>query len=367
MMADEQLELYLALTKTPNVGPVIAKNLISYCGGIEQLFSKSKKELLKIPGIGPAVVSGLNAKEYRDEAAKELKLLRKHEISIMTYTEKTYPKRLLHFDDAPIMLFYKGNFDLNFYRTIAIVGTRTPTYNGISICEKIIEELVPYNVAVISGLAFGIDSIAHRKSVEYNIPTIGVLGNGLPNIYPDEHRALAGKMTDNGGLLTEFSYNAKPARENFPMRNRIIAGISDAVIVIESKSKGGSIITAELANDFNKDVFAVPGRISDEYSQGCNQLIRQNKAHLIESVKDITYIMRWDEMDAGKAVQKQLFVELDEQEQITLGIIRDNKEIAIDLLSYKLQMNPSEIASLLLGLEFKGLIKTLPGKKYMLT
>ncbi len=367
MMADEQLELYLALTKTPNVGPVIAKNLISYCGGIEQLFSKSKKELLKIPGIGPTVVSSLNDKEYRDEAAKELKLLRKHDINIMTFHDKAYPKRLLHFDDAPIMLFYKGNFDLNFNRTIAIVGTRTPTHNGISICEKIIEELLPYNVAVISGLAFGIDSIAHRKSVEYNIPTIGILGNGLPNVYPTIHRHLATKMIDNGGLLTEFSYNAKPARENFPMRNRIIAGISDAVIVIESKSKGGSIITAEFANDFNKDVFAVPGRISDEFSQGCNQLIKQNKAHLIESVKDITYIMRWDEIDAGKTVQKQLFVELDEQEQIALGIIRDNTEIAIDLLSYKLQKNPSEVASILLGLEFKGLIKTLPGKKYMLT
>ncbi|MCZ2100250.1 MAG: DNA-processing protein DprA [Chitinophagales bacterium] len=367
MMNEEQLVLYLALTKMPNIGPVIAKILISYCGGIEPLFGKSKQDLLKIPGIGPQIANNFEPKAYIQEAEKEIHLLLKSDVNIITYHDKGYPKRMLNFDDAPILLFYRGNFDLDFYRTVAIVGTRTPTHHGIHFCEKLVEELAAYQVGIISGLAFGIDGVAHRKSVEHNIPTLGILGNGLPNVYPAEHRSLTDKMVLNGGLLSEFSYNAKPARENFPMRNRIIAGMSDVVIVIESKSKGGSIITAEFANDYNKDVFAVPGRVSDEFSEGCNQLIKQNKAHLIESAKDIAYIMRWDDIDASKTIQKQLFVELDEQEKTVLDIIKNHREIAIDMLSHKLQMNPSEMASVLLELEFKGLIKTLPGKKYILT
>lgn len=362
----EQLELYLALTKTPKIGPILAKNLISYCGGIEQVFSKSKSELLKIPSIGPILVENFDPKEAIADAKNDLKLLLQHEVNIITYLDPAYPKRLLNFDDAPILLFYKGNIDFNHHRTIAIVGTRTPTTYGTTTCERIIEGLLPYNVVIVSGMAFGIDSVAHRKSVELNIPTLGILGNGLPNVYPGENTSLAKKMLLNGGLLSEFSYNAKPARENFPMRNRIIAAISDVIIVVESKSKGGSLITAEFGNAYNKDVFAVPGRVTEEFSVGCNKLIKQNKAHLIESAADIAYIMRWDEIDTNKYIQKQLFVELDEQEKIAFDIIRDNHEISIDQLSYKLQLNPSEVASVLLGLEFKGLIKTLPGKKYIL-
>lgn len=367
MMDYEQTELLFALTKVPNVGPVMAKNLISYCGSIEQVFNASKKELSKIPGVGQIFAASFNPKKVLEDAKKELKQLHQHDIQFLTYMDKAYPRRLLHIDDAPVLLFYKGNMNLNHPRTVAIVGTRTPTVYGTTVCEKIIEELSAYNIHIISGLAFGIDGVAHRKSLELNIPTLGILGNGLPKIYPGEHTSLAGKMLQNGGLMSEFSYNAKPARENFPMRNRIIAGISDVVIVIQSKSKGGSIITAEMGNMYNKDVFAVPGRTTDEFSEGCNALIKQNKAHLAESAKDIAYIMRWDEIDSSKHLQKQLFVELDDQEMIALGIIRDNHPIAIDLLSYKLQLNPSEIASLLLSLEFKGLIKSLPGKKYILT
>ncbi len=366
-METEELELYFALSLTPNVGAITAKNIIAYCGGIEQVFSKSKKELLKIPGVGPAFVANFNPEESILKAKQEVALFQKHNVHILTYHDKAYPKRLLHQDDAPIILFYKGEFDLNYYRTVGIVGTRTPTVYGSTICEKIVEELLPYNVAIISGLAFGVDSIAHRKSVEFNIPTIGVLGNGLPKVYPQEHTSLSEKMLINGGLLSEVTFNGKPARENFPMRNRIIAGLSDALIVIQSKSKGGSIITAELANQYNKDVFAVPGKITDEFSEGCNKLIKQNKAHLIESARDIAYIMRWEDIDASKYIQKQLFVDLNDQEQSIIDTIRENREITIDMLSYKQQLTPSEMAAVLLELEFKGLIKTLPGKKYILT
>ncbi|MBC7884026.1 MAG: DNA-protecting protein DprA, partial [Saprospiraceae bacterium] len=237
---------------------------------------------------------------------------------------------------------------------------------GKIMCDRIIEGLLSYNVLLVSGLAFGVDAAAHRKCVESGIPTVGILGHGLDIIYPTEHKALSKKMIENGGLLTEFPSETKPDRENFPMRNRIIASISDVVVVIESKRKGGSIITAEFANEYNKDVFAVPGSVTDELSEGCNKLIKQNKAHLIESAADISYIMRWEEIDAGKVIQKQLFVELDEIETIMIGYIRDNKEISIDALTYKMGMTPSDVSSLLLTLEFKGLVKTLPGKKYML-
>jgi len=233
-------------------------------------------------------------------------------------------------------------------------------------CEKIIEGLLPYNVLVVSGLAYGIDATAHRKCIEVNIPTIGVLGHGLDRYYPAEHRSLAKKMIDHGGVLTEFPSGTKPDRENFPMRNRIIAALSDVVIVIESKRKGGSIITAEFANEYNKDVFALPGPVTEELSEGCNKLIKQNKAHLIESAADVAYITRWEEIDAGKVFQKQLFVELDEDETKMVAILRDNKEIAVDAITYKMGKSPSEVASILLSLEFKGIVKSLPGKKYVL-
>ncbi len=364
-MDTDEKALYLALSLTPNVGAITAKNIIAYCGGIDQVFSKSKNELLKIPGVGPGFVANFKPEETLPKAQKELALFLKNNIQVLTYHDKAYPKRLLHQDDAPIILFYKGDFDLNYYRTVGIVGTRTPTTYGTTICEKIVQELLPYNVAIISGLAFGVDSVAHRKSVELNIPTIGVLGNGLPKVYPLEHTSLSEKMLLNGGLLSEVTFNGKPARENFPMRNRIIAGLCDALIIIQSKAKGGSIITAELANQYNKDVFAVPGKVTDEFSEGCNKLIKQNKAHLIESARDIAYIMRWEEIDASKYIQKQLFVDLSNQEQNVLDVIRENREITIDMLSFKLQMTPSEMAAVLLELEFKGLIKTLPGKKYI--
>lgn len=366
-MMNEELLQFIALTKVPKVGPVIAKNLISYCGGIDAVFSESKKNLLKIPGIGQIFAENFDPSASLKSAEQELIFIENNHIRPLTYLDKSYPVRLNNFDSSPIVLYYKGNTDLNHFRTVAVVGTRQPSAYGTTMCERIIEGLLPYNVLLISGLAFGVDAIAHRKCVELNIPTLGVLGHGLDRIYPVEHKSLSKKMMDNGGILTEFTSGTMPDRENFPMRNRIIAAISDVVIVIESKRKGGSIITAEFANEYNKDVFAIPGPVTEEISEGCNKLIKQNKAHLLESAADIAYIMRWEEIDAGKVIQKQLFVELDDQESKMVSLIKENKEIAIDALTYRMGMTPSEVASILLALEFKGMVRTLPGKKYVLT
>jgi DNA processing protein len=363
----EQEKIYLiALTKMPKVGPVLAKNLISYCGGVEAVFKETKKNMLKIPGIGQGFVDNWDPKFAIKEAEAELKFTQKNNITVLSYLSDDYPKRLSNFDSSPIVLYYKGTSNLNHHRTVAVVGTRQPSEYGRTMCDRLIAGLLPYNVLLVSGLAFGVDAAAHRKCVDVRIPTIGVLGHGLDRIYPAEHKQLSNKMIENGGVLSEFPSGTNPDRENFPMRNRIIASMSDVVIVIESKRKGGSIITAEFANEYNKDVFAVPGPVTEELSEGCNKLIKQNKAHLIESAADIAYIMRWEEIDAGKVIQKQLFVELDDVETIMVGHIRDNKELAIDALTYKMGMTPSEVSSLLLGLEFKGMIKTLPGKKYIL-
>ncbi|MBK9736248.1 MAG: DNA-protecting protein DprA [Saprospiraceae bacterium] len=359
--------LYLiALTKVPKVGPVVAKNLISYCGGVEAVFKESRKNLIKILGIGQIFLDNFKPGEALAEAERELKFIGKNNISALSYLSENYPKRLSNFDSSPIIMYYKGSANLNHFRTVAVVGTRQPSLYGKQMCEVIIEGLLPYNVLLVSGLAFGVDAIAHRKCVDINIPTLGILGHGLDRIYPSENKLLSKKMIENGGILTEFPSETNPDRENFPMRNRIIASISDVVVVIESKRKGGSIITAEFANEYNKDVFAVPGHVTEVLSEGCNKLIKQNKAHLIEHAADIAYIMRWEEIDAGKVIQKQLFVDLDDTETKIIQLIRDNKEISIDALTYKMSMTPSEVSSLLLTLEFKGMVKTLPGKKYIL-
>jgi DNA processing protein len=359
--------LLIALTKMPKVGPVIARNLISYCGSVEAVFEESKKNLTKIPGIGLGFIENFNPKSALNDAEKEMKFIEKNEIKVISYLDKEYPKRLSNFDNTPIVLYYKGSANLNHFRTVAIVGTRQPSTYGLNMCERIIEGLSHYNVLIVSGLAFGIDAAAHRKCVEMDITTIGVLGHGLDRIYPSEHKTLSNKMISNGGILTEFMSGTLPDRENFPMRNKIIAALSDVIVVVESKRKGGSIITAEFGNEYNKDVFAVPGMVTEELSEGCNKLIKQNKAHLVETAEDIAYIMRWEEIDAGRVIQKQMFVDLDENESLMINIIRDNKEIAIDSLTYKMQMTPSETASVLLGLEFKGMIRSLPGKKYTLS
>ena len=356
----------LALNFIPNIGAVTVKNLISYCGGLENVFIAKKSKLKSIPGIGEIrandIVNGM--KKALKSAEEELKKLAGKDIRVVFYLDEDYPYKLKQYDDAPLTLYVRGALELNAPRVVAIVGTRKITPYGIIECEKLISGLKAYDCTIISGLAYGVDTVAHRKSVELGIPTIGVLGNGINRIYPSTNRSLATKMLDNGGLISEYPMDAKPDRENFPRRNRVIAGMSDVVVIIESAKKGDSIITAEYANDYNKDVFAVPGRTGDELSEGCNNLIKHHKAHLCTSAEDIAYIMRWDKSAPG--VQMEMIIDLDEDETKLMRIIKQEPKIGLDSLHYKTKIPLALLTTTLLNLEFKGIVKPLPGKKYIL-
>ncbi len=363
---ENELLYQIALTKLDKVGPVTAKNLVSYCGGVEPVFRASKKQLLQIPGIGEETANGILRQSVFAEAEKELNFVLKNDIQVLFFLDAAYPKRLKHYPDCPTLLYYKGNADLNASRIVSVVGTRKPTNYGVSVCQKLIEDLKPFQLMVVSGLAYGIDIAAHRKCLEAGIPTIGVMGNGLSKVYPSLHRKVAEQMIANGGLLTEFAHHLRPDREHFPMRNRVVAGLCDALVVVESKKKGGSMITADLANGYNKDVFAFPGRNTDECSEGCNLLIKSHQASLLEGAKDLAYIMRWDKQISSDSVQRSLFADLNSSQEQIVSLLLHHRELPIDQLTHHLQKPPSEMAAALLDLEFKGIVRTLPGKKYVL-
>jgi len=356
----------LALSLLDGVGPVMARQLVAYIGDVQEIFKTRKKELLAIPGIGEKTVQViLHHKEIFKRAEEELVFIEKHGVRAMFFIDKGYPFRLKAFEDSPVMLYYKGTADLDHHRIVSIIGTRSPTESGRMICEKLIEELFEYQVIIVSGLAYGVDITAHRKCLEMDIPTIGVMGNGLDKLYPAAHVPTSKKMIEKGGLLTQFMTRTKPDRENFPMRNKVVAGMSDAIVVVESGQEGGSMITAEYGNLYNKDVFAFPGRTTDPQSAGCNQLIKKHKAALIENGHDLAIFMNW-EKSATQTVQRSLFVELNENEQQVIALLKQQEYLSIDRMYQEIKQSPSEIAGLLLELEFKGMIKALPGKKYML-
>ena len=363
-MPNDKLIYQIGLTLIRGIGDVNGKKLVAYCGSPEAIFKESVSALLKIPGIGKSTVNSIKSQKVLDRAESEIEFINKFKITPLFYTDTDYPARLLNCEDNPLMLYYKGNADVNSQRIIAIVGTRRATNYGKSRCEEIIDDLKNRNVLVVSGLAYGIDSCAHRSSLEFGMSTIGVLGHGLDRIYPAHNRKLAEKMIDQGGLLTEFTSNTKPDRENFPKRNRIVAGMADAVLVVESDRKGGALITAEIGNSYNRDVFAVPGRIGDDYSRGCHFLIKTNRAALIESGNDIAYMMGWEDVIVKKKSQKELFINLSDEEKLIMKTILENEELAIDQITIKTKLSTSKVAASLLNLEFEGLVKSLPGKLY---
>ncbi|MEM1318657.1 MAG: DNA-processing protein DprA [Bacteroidota bacterium] len=363
---NQQLLYQIAITKIPLVGAVTAKQLISYCGSAEAVFSASKRSLLRIPGVGPQIAGSILRHSTLKEAEQELRFLETHSIQAFSYLDRQYPQRLRQYNDCPLVLYYKGQASLNPQRAVAIVGTRKPSPYGRRICAQLVEELHAFDVLLISGLAYGIDVTAHKKCLELGVNTVGVLGHGLHKIYPAAHRAVARQMIDQGGLLTEYASYVEPDREHFPMRNRIIAGMCDALIVVETGPRGGSMISAEIANGYHKDVFAIPGRPKDQQSMGCNQLIKAHKAALIESATDLAALMRWDS-PPQTGIQKELFVNLDTEEQQIVDLLRQHEEIGIDRLTALTTKSTSQMASLLLQLEFKGLLRVLPGKRYMLS
>ncbi len=357
----------IALTLIPGVGNVNGKNLVAYCGGVEAVFLEKRHSLLKIPGIGEQTVSAILNQKVYERARQEVEFIGKFGIEPLFFLDQAYPLRLKQCNDSPLLLYHKGNTRLNNLRIIALVGTRMATEYGRDMCRRLLEGLKDLDVLVVSGLAYGIDTWSHKAALENNLQTLGVLGHGLDRIYPFSNRSLAEKMISNGGLLTEFTSQTKPDRENFPIRNRIIAGISDAIVVVEAGLRGGALITADLANSYNRDVFAVPGRIGDPHSEGCNTLIKTNRAALVQSAEDIKYIMNWDQVPAlQKTFQKQLFLNLAPDEQNIFDILNNEGEQPIDSLLQKSGLMPSKAASALLNLEFEGIIRCLPGKVYRL-
>jgi DNA processing protein len=355
----------IALSLLPGVGHVLSRNLVSYCGSAEAVFKSKKNQLEKIPGIGPKLAESVLNKDIFDRVDEELNFIAKYNIKPLYYLNQSYPKRLRNCIDAPVVLYYKGNADLNQSKIISIVGTRKATEYGKQFCVQLINDLTRHDVLVVSGLAYGIDVCIHKQCLKNHIQTVGVLGHGLDRIYPSGHRLHAEKMIECGGLLTEYMSGTNPDRENFPSRNRIVAGISDATIVVEANESGGALITAEIANSYNRDVFAVPGRTSDEFSQGCHKLIKNNKAVMLTSAADLELYMGWNRPDVKPPLQKQLPVDLSEDEKKIIELLMENS-YGIDELAIKTNFNMSKLASLLLTIEMNGYIKVLPGKKYIL-
>ncbi|MFN5224124.1 MAG: DNA-processing protein DprA [Bacteroidota bacterium] len=364
-MYDDAFLHRIAITMIEGVGDVLARQLISYCGGVDAVFKERKKTLVKIPGIGPKTAAAIaNFKDFK-KAEKELEFIHKHKIRVFFYTDADYPARIKNCHDAPLILYFKGSESLDARRMIAIVGTREATDYGKDQTKQICLELGRAGATIVSGLAYGIDITAHRTCIEHGIPTIGVVAHGLDRIYPQQHTSTARKMINLGGILTENPSGTIPDRENFPKRNRIIAGLCDAVIVTEAAKTGGALITADIANSYNRDVFAVPAKVIDLQSEGCNNLIKTHKAALIQSAQDVLYIMDWKE-DTSSKKQKQieLFHDLNEDEKACLSILTNDAGVYVDEIAISLSKTQSLTAALLLNLELKGIIQCLPGKKY---
>ncbi len=356
----------IALTLIPGVGDINAKKLIAYCGGVDLIFKEKENNLQKIPGVGPVLAKSVANTRLLKRAEQEVEFIMKHRITPLFYLQENYPRRLKGIEDAPVLMYYKGQADLNCQRIIGIVGTRRNTEYGKEITEQIVNHYQGSNALILSGMAYGIDVAAHKSALHHQLPTVGVLAHGLDRIYPSTHRPVAEKMLKNGGLLCEFMSGTNPDRENFPKRNRIVAGLSDALVVVEAAITGGALITAEIANSYNKDVFAVPGRVGDEFSEGCNRLIFSNKANLITSGADIDYFMGWEEKVEKKSKQTTLFIELTDDEQKLVDILKSDDELTIDSLAIKAGIPMSKTAAALITMELNGVVKGLPGKRYKL-
>lgn len=366
-MLSDALLYQLSLTLVPNIGPVQAKLLLQYCEP-EEIFHAKKSFLEKIEGIGPVRAESIKKFDDFYRAEEEIKFIEKYNITPLFITDPAYPKRLLNCFDPPTLLFYKGTADLNTEKLVAIIGSRSHTEYARQVTDKLVKDLAEQQVTVVSGLAYGVDGLAHKAAIKNNLPTVGVLAHGLNQIYPPEHAGLAKDMVaGNGGLLTEFGSHSKPDRHNFPARNRIVAGMCDATIVIETGIKGGSMITAELANNYNKDVFAIPGKVTDTKSAGCNYLIKNNKAILLTDGQQLAEIMGWQQQKkkvGGR--QKKLFIEMGPDEKMIADILQEKEAVHIDEINARSGLSSSAVAAAILSLELQNVVLSLPGKQYQL-
>ncbi len=368
-MKPEELLYTIALSSVKGIGDLLAKNLIAYCGSAEAVFKTGKTKLEKIPGIGRGKAELVSMADVMKTAEAEMQFISDYEITPLAYTDDAYPKRLKECADSPVLLYYKGNADLNAAKVVAIVGTRRATDYGKEQTKKLVAELAAHRVLVVSGLAYGIDIYAHRAALEKGLETVGVLGHGLNTIYPGTHKATAKEMVAQGGLLTEYKSSDEMHPSNFPSRNRIVAGMCDAVLLMESALDGGAVITANVADSYNKDVFAYPGRATDKWSAGCNHLIKTKRATMIESAADLLREMNWDlPLSAAKKIkpQRTLAIDLPASEQLVYNLLNEQGEKHIDEISERTGLSAGVLAATLLEMEMNGLLVSLPGKMYKL-
>lgn len=365
-MSETSLRHKIALGLIPGIGDITARKLVSFFGCVEAVFSEPYRNLVRIPGVGPGLAKIISTRSYLDDADKEAEYVEKNRIKVFFYLDSDYPFRLRQCDDSPVVFYFRGNCDLNTPKILSIVGTRNATVRGKEYCEKLIDGLAGNypDLLVISGLAYGIDIAAHKAALARNLSTIGVLAHGFKTTYPFIHKSVAEAMISKGGLLTDFVSDALPERNNFLKRNRIIAGMSDATVVIESAIKGGALITADMASSYNRDVFAVPGRPDDQWSAGCNSLIKYNKAAMVENASDIEYFLNWKQEKGSLPLQRSLFADLDETEEKIYRLIVKEGELTIDYICRTLEIPVFKLSSLLLQMEFKGIVRCYPGNLY---
>ncbi|MGF1585206.1 MAG: DNA-processing protein DprA [Bacteroidales bacterium] len=368
---DPLLKYKIGMDLIPGIGSVLAKKIIEFTGSPEEAFRSRESLLRTIPGIGKTLAGNIASQQILSRAEKEIEFISRYQIRILYYLDDDYPERLKHCADSPVIMYIKGNADLNHPKILSIVGTRNATSYGLDFCRNLLEELTikGYDPLIVSGLAYGIDICAHKTALDNKLQTIACLAHGLSTIYPPAHRNIAEKISKQGALVTDFTSSTLPEKGNFIKRNRIIAGLADATIVIESSNKGGALITADLANSYNRDVFALPGRVSDRRSQGCNNLIKINKAALIEEARDIEYILGWTPSE--KKMEKnnpEIPEEMNDEEKVIIKLLLDgNSEMSADKISADTGFGAGKTSYLLLNLEFAGHITSLPGKFYRLS
>lgn len=363
------LKYQIAIGLIPGIGCVTAKKIIAYLGSVEAVFREKKQTLLKIPGVGEILAEKINISKPLQRAEEEIEFLTKYNIQTLFYLDESYPQKLALCEDSPLLLYSKGHFDYNKYFTLAIVGTRNATPYGKHFCDYFIHEIKErnYPVCIVSGLAYGIDIQAHASSIKNNVPTVAVLAHGLDTIYPSAHKNTAKKMMENGAIVTEFMSQTIPDKPNFVKRNRIAAGMADATLVVESGIRGGALITAQQALSYNREVFALPGRRGDSFSEGCNWLIKRNMAALLDSMEDFEYYMGWDNQKKASAPsQTELFARFTGPEKEILNLLREKGDLQIDQISLLLKIPVHQVSAKLFTLEFEGLVQCLPGKVFRL-
>ena len=370
-MFDQNLIYQIGITLVKGIGNIIAKQIINHSDDISLVFTEKKHLVERIPGLSRRLVAEICRPEVLKRAEQEIRFIEKTKVIPLFITDKAYPKRLRECVDSPVMLYYKGYTDLNTAKIISIVGTRNASAYGRDMTNQLVREIKEKfpDTLIVSGLAYGIDIVAHRAALRENMATVGILAHGLDRIYPPVHRDVAVEMLNKGGLLTDFMSETNPDRQNFVKRNRIIAGIADCTVVVESAEKGGALITANIADSYNRDLFACPGKVGDRYSAGCNLLIQCRKATLIISAQDIFREMNWDvaTQTAGRqAVQRSLFIDLTPEEKTVTDLLSKAKNLQLNSLAIELNWPVGRLSGVLFELEMKGVVCSRPGGVYSL-